>query len=499
MKSGSRTRFALILVTALALVRPEAFGQSADAAGPTAATPEATSSDAGSGSASIVTSGAGTAADAGGPVTPTSTGLNAESPAAAVAPRPDPTAEQVEALRLLEQEVQGFADRGDAYRRSINGLLQREHDSQLDRLRHGFDRQIGAEREAEGQARRHAIQVFERFIELYPDDPDHSPDVMFRLAELYYDEAAYAKLEADEQLDRLRAQREAAGQSSDDLVSQPVDYRCSILLYRHIAQRFTGFRLRDTTHYLLGWVLKEMGQEDEAITSYRGLVCPARFHYEPAYDLAASLVPGQDTPVTCGHLFETLRPLAPELVSPPSAAVAAAPANGDGGAPARVATSDSAINRGLVATGEATDSDPMPIPHDYAECLPMNGANGRASRYAGEVWYYVGDYHFDNPPMGNADLGNAYAIAAYQASMRASEIRRPITASAAPRSSGETQLGLSGTTRATGASGDAALSNTGAGLTAANSPGRAQFSSDLEYGPYWSKSPTLWGSPMSRR
>jgi hypothetical protein len=36
----------------------------------------------------------------------------------------------------------------------------------------------------------------------------------------------------------------------------------------------------------------------------------------------------------------------------------------------------------------------------------------RSSRYAGEVWYFVGDYHFDN---ARDDGGNALAIAAYQA------------------------------------------------------------------------------------
>ncbi len=491
MKFGSRIRFASILLVAFAIARPPALAQS--------------SADGGLGTATIVTSGAAsTSGDAGTtpvtassdasvsatetPVVPTTgTGLASEPPSAAVAPRPDPTPEQIEALRLLEDEVAGFASRGDAYRRSINGLLQREHDSQLDRLRRGFDRQIAAERDAEAQARRHAIQVFEHFIELYPDDPDHTPDVMFRLAELYYDESAYAKLEADEQLDRLRAQREAASQPTDDLQSQPVDYRCSILLYRHVAQRFTNFRLRDATHYLLGWVLKEMGQEDESITSYRGLVCPSHYHYEAAFDLAAPLVPGQDTPVTCSHLFDVLRPFGAELISPVSATAAATPTAADGGTAAPAPSGDTVINRTLVSSGDATDSDAMPIPRDYADCTPMNGANGRASRYAGEVWYYIGDYHFDNPPIVNADLGNAYAIAAYLASMRASEIRRPTAASGAPRANGTSPVGLQGTDT-TVAGADPSQSNTGNGVTAANSPGRAQFSADIEYGTYWSKS-----------
>ncbi|MBK6535258.1 MAG: hypothetical protein IPF99_38755 [Deltaproteobacteria bacterium] len=130
---------------------------------------------------------------------------------------PAPTPEQIEALRLLEAEVDGFLQRGQGFRSSVNGLLSREHDRQLSRLRAGFDRQIQAERAAEAEARRHAIQVFERFLETYPEDTERTPDVMFRLAELYYDESAYAKLDADDVADRRRESARRRGLPTDDL------------------------------------------------------------------------------------------------------------------------------------------------------------------------------------------------------------------------------------------------------------------------------------------
>ena len=109
---------------------------------------------------------------------------------------PEFAADELNALRTLEAEVNGFLERGGGFRRSVNGLLAREHERQLDRVRQSFDRQIQAERAAEGEARRHAIQVFERFLETYPEDTERTPDVMFRLAELYYDESAYSRLAA---------------------------------------------------------------------------------------------------------------------------------------------------------------------------------------------------------------------------------------------------------------------------------------------------------------
>jgi tetratricopeptide (TPR) repeat protein len=382
-------------------------------------------------------------------------------PQQAVAARPDPTPDQLSALRTLEAEVNGFLERGGGFRRSVNGLLAREHERQLDRVRQSFDRQIQAERASEAEARRHAIQVFERFLEIYPEDAERTPDVMFRLAELYFDEAAYAKLDADERMDRLVAERRAQGLSADDLISPPVDYRCSILLYRHIISRFQGFRLRDATHYLLGWVIKEMGHEDEAISSYKGLVCPSRFHYESerGFDLMAPLQPA-DAPVACGHLFDVLRPRAPELISPP-ATMADADA-GDGGADAAM---DPQVAAALAAPVDPTAT--ASIPRDYADCEPLRGANNQPSRYAGETWYYIGDYHFDT---ARDDQGNAIAIAAYQASMHASERRRATTTRP-----GQPAAGIQG-------------ANETANQVQTSAAARAQFDAQLEYGAFWSKS-----------
>lgn len=453
MKTVVRWRFALCLFALVAVVHPRAFAQPltggdagvlATTAGDASVSPMLTTGGAEDAS---VAPRAATAAPAQGGT------LESGPPAEALTPRPPPTAEQVQNLRTLEEEVDAFLGRGRGFQQSVNGLLVRHHERQLGRLRQGYQRQIDAERVAEAEARRRAIRVFERFLETYPEDAERTPDVMFRLAELYFDEAAYAKLDADERVDQMRNERTAQGLPTEDIVAPPVDYRCSVLLYRHIIARFSSFRLSDATHYLLGWVLKEMGHEDEAMSSYKGMVCPSRFHYERerGFDLMAPLQP-TDQPVACGHLFDILRPRAPELISPPP--------------PMSVAGADG----GVAATPEALPAPPpmgqtIAIPTDYTNCQPLNGPNGQPSRYAGEVWYYVGDYHFDN---ARDDQGNAMAIAAYQASMRASERRRAVIV----------------TNRAPAA----ALQGADQGGVQQSAAARAQFDPQIEYGQFWSKS-----------
>lgn len=449
MKTVLRWRFALCLFALVALVHPRAFAQQPGSAadGGTAAVADASATPMlTSGSADVDASVAPRTTT---PAQPAASSLESGPPAAALTQRPAPSAQQVENLRMLEREVDEFLARGRGFQQSVNGLLVRHHDRQIGRLRQGYQRQIDAERQAEAEARRNAIRVFERFLETYPEDRERTPDVMFRLAELYFDEAAYAKLDADDRVDALRAERQAQGLPTEDLAAPPVDYRCSVLLYRHIIARFQNFRLSDATHYLLGWVLKEMGHEDEALTAYKGMVCPSRYHYERerGFDLAAPLQP-TDQPVTCGRLFDILRPRAPELVSPPPPAVV-----GDGG----------------VASPEVVPTAPpvgqtIPIPTDYTNCTPMNGANGQISRYAGEVWYYVGDYHFDN---ARDDDGNAMAIAAYQAAMRASERRRAVVV--------------------TGRAPTAALQGADQSGIQQSAAARAQFDPQIEYGQFWSK------------
>ncbi len=456
-------RLALLLLVVAAMFRPVAQAQPRPESPQGAADASTTPAAQDDGGAPMLTSGAADASVAPAQPRAGQTGdavlgpLGNGPPDQAVQPRPDPTPAQLDALRLLEAEVNGFLERGRGFRGSVNGLLSREHDRQLDRIRQSFDRQIQAERTAEAEARRHAIQVFERFLEIYPEDQERTPDVMFRLAELYFDEAAYAKLDADERMDRLINERRAQGLPTDDLQPAPVDYRCSVLLYRNIIERFNAFRLRDATHYLLGWVLKEMGHEDEAISSYKGLVCPSRFHYESerAFDLMAPLQP-TDSPLACGHLFDILRPRAPQLISPP-ATVAEADAGVDGGAAASEATA---------AVAQASANEPASIPRDYQGCEPIRGANGQPSRYAGETWYYIGDYHFDS---ARDDQGNALAIAAYQAAMRASERRRATVARP-----GAPAAGIQG-----------AVENPAQAQTSAAA--RAQFDPQIEYGAFWSK------------
>ncbi len=279
-----------------------------------------------------------------------------------------PTRVNVAALPVFEHEAEAFLRRGHAFRSDVDAMLNRRHERQIAEIRTRFGRQRDFERDAESSARRSAIDVLERFLRLYPDDREHTPDVMFRLAELYYDDAAIAHLDAD-----------VASLDSAGAASRP-DYRCPIALYREIERRFSDYRHVDATLHLLGYVLREMGAEDESQSAELAMVCTGRAPYTAQMDLDGSHAT-ISAPSRCAGLMQWLRSQRP---SPP---------------------------------GEIPNVPVTPIPYDG--CVARRGADGGPSRYAAEAWYQIGDYHFDHA-VGSTDVNHERALAAYESSMRAS-------------------------------------------------------------------------------
>jgi TolA-binding protein len=315
--------------------------------------------------------------------------LSLARPSLAQRSRAQPTPAQLEALRTVESEVAAFAQRAEGYRRSLERALEGAHERDLAAVRQQFERQIAAERSLEARARSRAIAVFERFVHDHPSEEQHTPDVLLRLAELYFDEARWQRLEADEALDRARSERERAGLSTDDLrAPPPPDYRCSILAYRHIVGRFAGYSRRDAALYLLGWVLRELGREPESLAAYRALVCPSRVTYAPQLDLTRPLVEGDRAPLRCAALARTLREHGAHWLT----------------------------------GGRETASSNLD-PTLYSQCVSLSGADGQRSRYTAEVWYALGDQHFDDG--GDVDRNAVSAVAAYTQSVRASEASAP--------------------------------------------------------------------------
>lgn len=122
------------------------------------------------------------------------------------------------------------------------------------------------------QRRLEAITRFERFVQKYPSDAEHTPDAMFRLAELYYERSA---VDFDDAEQRYATEKDLfdRGKIPSEPRSPVRDYSDSVKLYQTMLSRFGDtYRYADAVYYLLGYVLEESGQDLEARKAWLALV-----------------------------------------------------------------------------------------------------------------------------------------------------------------------------------------------------------------------------------
>jgi len=268
--------------------------------------------------------------------------------------RPPPTPEQREALSEMEREIARFKQNGDAYNGTALSIIRREYLRQRRQSTQRYAGQIREEEARQDAATQEAIAVFEKFVEQYPNDPNYTPDAMFRLGELYFERAAIAFQNG---MIEVMAAREQGG----DPVEPVKDFSATIDLYRSLITRFPNYSRIDGVYYLIGYCLAEMGQPDNARLAWLNLVCANKFDFR------------------------------------------ATPTNEDLAAKAEREQRNPAL---ALAGPEALGRD-APMPDPYAQCTPAV----QSSRFISETWLRIGEYHFDYDV---SSTGMSSAISAYR-------------------------------------------------------------------------------------
>jgi tetratricopeptide (TPR) repeat protein len=348
----------VVLVGALGAQLQHAQAEDAQAAKPAgdAGTPVA---DAGVVSTATVDGGAGS-----GNVVPWSTEVAAELPSFLTTAdkrikddRPAPTEAQVKALAEMQEAVDGFKRNADSYRETVVAIVRREYLRQRRLRGEGFARQISDEEKLQDESTQRAIELFERFVKQYPNDPTYTPDAMFRLGELYFERSAIQFQNA--MLDVM-----AARDKGQELPEPAKDFMATIELYRDLISRFPDYPRIDGVYYLIGYCLAEMGDPEKARIAYLNLVCANKYDFKQTLNAAPD---------------EALVKKAEAEAKNPSLTIG------------KISTS---ANAGTLA-------DP------YADCKPAV----QSSRFDSETWLRIGEHHFDYDVSSD---GMAYAISAYK-------------------------------------------------------------------------------------
>ncbi|MBN2342854.1 MAG: tetratricopeptide repeat protein [Deltaproteobacteria bacterium] len=267
-----------------------------------------------------------------------------------------PSAQQAALLEeQRSQDLELYMLRVKQFQESVNRTVERMRKIRRKNIENRYRSRIAKEEELEEKALKDAIGYFERFLKKYPDSPPYTPDAMFRLAELYYDDSyiAYIKYldEYGQASERGRANTMALPEK---------EFNRSIALFQDLVRRYPDYENIDGAYYLLGYCLKEMGREEEARLAWLNLVCPNKYVYDP-------------------EAFAREKANTELGPTNPSASL-------DVGAP--VVESSEFVN-------------------PYADCQPVV----QNSRFFFESWWLIGNYHFD---YDISRWGVETAIAAYQ-------------------------------------------------------------------------------------
>jgi tetratricopeptide (TPR) repeat protein len=192
------------------------------------------------------------------------------------------SADDLKELEAMQKAVGEFESASKTYRGTVSHIVKQEYEKKRHELQARYDDQIKNIEKDEKARRADAIALFERFLAKYPNDRRWTPDVIFRLAELYFERAN------EEYLAAVDAAQKAADAASKDpnnannaaaATPAPVtpDYQKTIDLYKHLISNFPDYRLIDGAEYLLGYCLGEMNKEAEARQAYLALACMNKY------------------------------------------------------------------------------------------------------------------------------------------------------------------------------------------------------------------------------
>jgi tetratricopeptide (TPR) repeat protein len=213
---------------------------------------------------------------------PTGPGLGA--PRAPVSTAPITLdAKELEQLKDNEAEYDRFiqaAAENDARMRSI---AKHEYDTRTGDLDKRYSDRI-AKTEAD-RIKRHSdtVALLEKFLVNHPNHETFTPDAMFRLADLYLDQADEeldAKLSAQEkQLKDAAATGSGDTGGSGDSAALMADYSKSLDLWEQILKKFPTYRQTPSTLYLLAYYGKTR-DERRSLQTFLALACSNKYKWD---------------------------------------------------------------------------------------------------------------------------------------------------------------------------------------------------------------------------
>ncbi len=174
-------------------------------------------------------------------------------------------------LEDVSRALEAYEVEGKEFKREVQLLVEKKYEEKRNALANSYEAKLRDLETRERAERNDAIAQFEEFLQRYPDEPRWTPDVMFRLAELYYektsDDHALAMREFEEQMKKLDPEK-----GGPPPPEPKVNFGKSIALYERLVRDFPSYRLNDASYYLWGYCLEKQEQYEESRAAYQTLI-----------------------------------------------------------------------------------------------------------------------------------------------------------------------------------------------------------------------------------
>ena len=157
------------------------------------------------------------------------------------------------------------------YQKTIDSIVDAEYQKKRSELNEKYERRSARLESLERERRDKAIEKFKRFLEEHPDRPEYTPDAMFRLAELYFEQENDEFLQADERY-RREMKRYEAGRRPSQPEAPRRDYSQTIETFSKLVRNWPDYRLLDGAYYLLAYCEQKTGNPRKARDLFAELI-----------------------------------------------------------------------------------------------------------------------------------------------------------------------------------------------------------------------------------
>jgi hypothetical protein len=177
-------------------------------------------------------------------------------------------------LKDIEAEYDRFVNAANQHDARMRSIAKREYDGRTAELQKRYGDRIAKIEADRGHRHTDTIALLEKFLKNHPNHEQFTPDAMFRLADLYIDQA-------DEDVETRLAAQEQAGANAPDAAAITADYGKSTALWADILTRFPSYRQTPSTLYLLAYYGKAK-DERKSLQVFLALACANKYKWNDA-------------------------------------------------------------------------------------------------------------------------------------------------------------------------------------------------------------------------